>query len=182
MQGGHGGAERDRTADLLIANEALSQLSYGPMFPRTGATMFTGDSLSSGACQAGPVKRRAGKPALPLPRSCHDGSLPITSARPLRPACRVARTGGLAGAAASDDAVIQIYIWVLIASAILSWLVAFDVVNRRNPDRRQGRAVPLSRDRTGAAADPSHPAVDRRRRSVAAGCDPAALVRPQPAV
>jgi hypothetical protein len=26
-----GGAERDRTADLLIANEALSQLSYGPM-------------------------------------------------------------------------------------------------------------------------------------------------------
>jgi len=31
------------------------------------------------------------------------------------------------------DVVIQIYIWVLIASAILSWLVAFDVVNRRNP-------------------------------------------------
>src|SRR4051794_28886487 len=28
--GGNGGAERDRTADLLIANEALSQLSYGP--------------------------------------------------------------------------------------------------------------------------------------------------------
>ncbi len=28
---------------------------------------------------------------------------------------------------------IQIYIWVLIASAILSWLVAFDVINRRNP-------------------------------------------------
>ena len=25
-----GGARRDRTADLLIANEALSQLSYGP--------------------------------------------------------------------------------------------------------------------------------------------------------
>jgi YggT family protein len=31
------------------------------------------------------------------------------------------------------DWVIQIYIWVLIASAILSWLVAFDVINRRNP-------------------------------------------------
>src|SRR5690554_8184667 len=27
---GNGGAERNRTADLLIANEALSQLSYGP--------------------------------------------------------------------------------------------------------------------------------------------------------
>ena len=31
------------------------------------------------------------------------------------------------------DWVIQIYIWILIASAILSWLVAFDVINRRNP-------------------------------------------------
>jgi len=31
------------------------------------------------------------------------------------------------------DWVIKIYIWILIASAILSWLVSFDVVNRRNP-------------------------------------------------
>ena len=31
------------------------------------------------------------------------------------------------------DTVIQAYIWILIASAILSWLVAFDVINRRNP-------------------------------------------------
>jgi YggT family protein len=31
------------------------------------------------------------------------------------------------------DLVIQAYIWVLIASAILSWLIAFDVINRRNP-------------------------------------------------
>jgi hypothetical protein len=27
---GFGGAERDRTAGLLVANEALSQLSYSP--------------------------------------------------------------------------------------------------------------------------------------------------------
>ena len=27
---GFGGAERDRTADLVIANDALSQLSYSP--------------------------------------------------------------------------------------------------------------------------------------------------------
>ena len=26
-----GGARRDRTADLVIANDALSQLSYGPV-------------------------------------------------------------------------------------------------------------------------------------------------------
>ena len=32
-----GGAERDRTADLLIANEALSQLSYGPNRGRISA-------------------------------------------------------------------------------------------------------------------------------------------------
>jgi YggT family protein len=30
------------------------------------------------------------------------------------------------------DLALQIYIWLLIASAILSWLVAFHVVNTRN--------------------------------------------------
>ncbi|HXZ21580.1 MAG TPA: YggT family protein [Pseudolabrys sp.] len=29
--------------------------------------------------------------------------------------------------------VLQIYIWLLIAAAILSWLIAFSVVNTRNP-------------------------------------------------
>ena len=29
-----GGARRDRTADLVIANDALSQLSYGPLIGR----------------------------------------------------------------------------------------------------------------------------------------------------
>ena len=28
--------------------------------------------------------------------------------------------------------VIRIYIWILVASAILSWLIAFNVVNTRN--------------------------------------------------
>ena len=31
------------------------------------------------------------------------------------------------------DTIIQLYIWILIAAAILSWLVAFNVVNARNP-------------------------------------------------
>jgi len=31
------------------------------------------------------------------------------------------------------DTIITIYIWILIASAVLSWLVAFNVVNTRNP-------------------------------------------------
>ena len=30
------------------------------------------------------------------------------------------------------DRVIDIYVWVIILSAVLSWLVAFDVVNMRN--------------------------------------------------
>jgi YggT family protein len=29
--------------------------------------------------------------------------------------------------------VITLYIWILIAAAVLSWLVAFNVVNTRNP-------------------------------------------------
>ena len=31
------------------------------------------------------------------------------------------------------DTIITLYIWILIASAILSWLIAFNVVNQRNP-------------------------------------------------
>jgi YggT family protein len=31
------------------------------------------------------------------------------------------------------DTVITLYIWILIAAAILSWLIAFNVVNARNP-------------------------------------------------
>ena len=30
LQDAYGGAKRDRTADLLLARQALSQLSYGP--------------------------------------------------------------------------------------------------------------------------------------------------------
>jgi hypothetical protein len=40
-QVGVGGAEEDRTPDLLIANEALSQLSYGPT-DGTGGIVGTG--------------------------------------------------------------------------------------------------------------------------------------------
>lgn len=31
------------------------------------------------------------------------------------------------------NTVISIYIWILIASVVLSWLVAFGVINTRNP-------------------------------------------------
>jgi len=31
------------------------------------------------------------------------------------------------------DTIISLYIWILIAAAVLSWLVAFNVVNPRSP-------------------------------------------------
>ncbi|MBS7537632.1 YggT family protein [Ancylobacter lacus] len=31
------------------------------------------------------------------------------------------------------DTLISLYVWILIASAVLSWLVAFNVVNPHNP-------------------------------------------------
>jgi YggT family protein len=31
------------------------------------------------------------------------------------------------------DTVLELYIWVIIASVVLSWLVAFNVINTRNP-------------------------------------------------
>ena len=30
------------------------------------------------------------------------------------------------------DRIIDIYVWVIILSAVLSWLVAFDIINMRN--------------------------------------------------
>jgi YggT family protein len=35
------------------------------------------------------------------------------------------------------DTLISLYIWVMVASAVLSWLVAFNVVNTSNPIVRQ---------------------------------------------
>ena len=38
----YGGAKRDRTADLLRARQALSQLSYGPVFLQVSHTKLVG--------------------------------------------------------------------------------------------------------------------------------------------
>ena len=44
---GPGGANRDRTGDLLLAKQALSQLSYGP---ESGRPFLTSSSRRSGFC------------------------------------------------------------------------------------------------------------------------------------
>jgi hypothetical protein len=60
LQGGlaeTGGAEGNRTPDLLIANEALSQLSYGPD-RRAGEYVVAGRKLSRSAKDP-PLRMRA---------------------------------------------------------------------------------------------------------------------------
>ena len=51
--------------------------------------------------------------------SCHDSSLQ--------------RRGHDASFSRSSSYLLQLYIYILIAAAVLSWLVAFNVVNTRNP-------------------------------------------------
>ena len=55
--------------------------------------------------------------------------------------------------------VLDLYVWLLIASAILSWLIAFNVVNTRNQFVRAVGGVPVPNHRAGAGADLQFPAV-----------------------
>ncbi len=63
---GDGGADRDRTDDLVIANDALSQLSYGP-----NARLFGGFRPPSQAAAAGPDARHhtRGRPRHPATKT-----------------------------------------------------------------------------------------------------------------
>jgi YggT family protein len=115
-----GGARRDRTADLLIANEALSQLSYGPYRGRASARSewapFTARGRESQECfKTGDLARlfAAGRPAT-------FRCVPTTLTPPMRSILYIILL------------VLDLYIWLLIAAAVLSWLVAFNVVNTRN--------------------------------------------------
>jgi hypothetical protein len=51
-----GGASRDRTDDLIVANDALSQLSYSPTFP--GRVRGIAHLHINSACWFAQVKRR----------------------------------------------------------------------------------------------------------------------------
>jgi hypothetical protein len=59
---GIGGARRDRTADLVIANDALSQLSYGPKNPVSSEDAEYGQV--TGRCQADALDCRAARRAV----------------------------------------------------------------------------------------------------------------------
>ena len=45
---------------------------------------------------------------------------------------------------------LEIYIWLLIAAAVLSWLIAFNVVNTRNQFVVDAVGFPLPHHRAGA--------------------------------
>ena len=62
---------------------------------------------------------------------------------------------------------LTLYIYILIAAAVLCWLVVFNVVNSRNPIVAIDRRVSLSNYRTGAATDPQHAAKHGRYRHFA---------------
>ena len=66
---------------------------------------------------------------------------------------------------------IDLYIWLLIAAAVLSWLVAFNVVNTRNQFVAMVGDFLYRDHRAGAAADPQHAAQSRRHRHLAGDPD-----------
>jgi YggT family protein len=118
-----GGAERDRTADLLIANEALSQLSYGPNLGHRRKAV-SGNEL--GAIYGPPEgESRMGRIG-PLRLACLGPAERLVSPRFIRP------SPTMRSILYVILLILDIYIWLLIAAAILSWLVAFNVVNSRN--------------------------------------------------
>jgi hypothetical protein len=55
----HGGASRDRTDDLIVANDALSQLSYSPTSWKECCLDFTS------ATQSGKIVRGPRRPEAP---------------------------------------------------------------------------------------------------------------------
>ena len=104
-----GGAERDRTADLRSAIAALSHLSYSPV-PRCRPSRL--GCLGLSIPKSPSAAERAGAPKGGPPEDIGSAHERLHLALRHR---------------------VQLYIYVLIASAVLSWLVAFNVVNVRNP-------------------------------------------------
>ena len=124
-----GGAEGDRTPDLRIANATLSQLSYGPV-SRLERDLSSGADYGAGAASCQASRRGASFLALQFAFCATCGPLPLR----LRSSSSRRRQGpGLMYAFLHlVNTLITIFIWLLIAQAVLSWLLAFGVVNRYN--------------------------------------------------
>jgi hypothetical protein len=64
----NGGASQDRTDDLIVANDALSQLSYSPMQWRVLSDFISRPLFSPTAIAIGPIECRNGCLRWPLDR------------------------------------------------------------------------------------------------------------------
>jgi YggT family protein len=135
-----GGAEEDRTPDLCSAIAALSQLSYGPE-----VAPFTewGSALSSkpgtaGAGRYDPVAltTREGRCHLRLQPPPAAKASPLWLPLPIGTCLRRRRVSAKSALMIEllnfINLLIQLYIWIIIAGAIMSWLLAFNVINRHN--------------------------------------------------
>ena len=124
--GGFGGAEGNRTPDLCSAIAALSHLSYGP---GSGRHLGGAPGILSRKAEAG------GKsPPAPLRGLARTALRGYTSAGPAH--LEHIRDQLIAYILDFLSYLITLYIYVIIAGVILSWLMAFGVVNPYNPTVR----------------------------------------------
>jgi YggT family protein len=142
---GRGGAEGDRTPDLRIANAALSQLSYGPDPSKTDSPEFRSLVRRRARRNMGKgwwaVKRASACSqaiAFPVESLAKQGLALWATALADRWCCgyrrRICPSTGYRMRALLwlINTIIEIYVWLLIAQAILSWLLACGVINRYN--------------------------------------------------
>src|SRR6267154_2333778 len=78
-----GGARRDRTADLVIANDALSQLSYGPIATAFNVTADNRRHLQSAPRSSQERRNRCFPRHLPGTYLVWAGGEPIFNRKPL---------------------------------------------------------------------------------------------------
>src|SRR5215475_14640787 len=136
-----GGAEGGRTPDLLIANEALSQLSYGPAKMQPSGAWLRVRAIYGPGCKESRIGRRGPPGRWLQPWLCVDAGAAtrlssllrlgpqqfirrLLAVHPMNPFLWLIHT------------LIWLYIYVLIAAAVMSWLIAFNVVNSHNPTVR----------------------------------------------
>ncbi len=115
QRGVGGGAEGNRTPDLVIANDALSQLSYSPT---RGAGLGTG--TAERFAQAG-VSVKLPFPLASAPRIRDNRPKPGAAQRMILDALFFLVQAGL-----------NLFFWAVILAAVLSLLVGFGVLDTRN--------------------------------------------------
>ena len=136
-----GGAGEDRTPDLLIANEALSQLSYGPATSpdrpgndrfgrnlRRASRPFTKAAPAVSRSRGAVIRGGAGKAAPRSRRLAGPGQERYTSA-----GFRLTESPQMIELLNFIAYLLLLYMYVVIAAVVFSWLIAFNVVNTRSP-------------------------------------------------